>query len=39
MIPAKIWNKFWEIKGKKGPESGWDIPTSDEIKKAVNEFN
>lgn len=37
-IPGKVWNQYWAAKGKSGPESGWDIPTSKEIYSTVRLF-
>lgn len=35
LVSGKAWNEYWRLKGKTGPESGWDIPTSADIKKVV----
>lgn len=37
VVKRELWDEYWKCKGKKGPESGWDIPTIEQIYETILE--
>jgi hypothetical protein len=35
IVSGKAWNAYWEARGKIGPDSGWEIPSAEDIKREV----
>ncbi len=31
VIDRSLWNEYWRLKGKTGPDSGWEIPTAQQL--------